>query len=63
MVGDTSLLDRDSIVPMAYLVLRIQIPRMSYMSTPLFDTRHIILEVSNLTQPTIRSGSQPYKDN
>ena len=48
MVDDTLLLDNDSIVPMVYLVLRLEIPKMSCMSTPLFDTRLIGLEVLNL---------------
>ena len=50
MVDDTSLLDNDSIILVIYLVLRLEIPKMSYMSTPLFDTELIDLEVPNLTQ-------------
>ena len=39
MVDDTLLLDNDSAVLVVYLVLRLQTPRMSRMSAPVFDTR------------------------
>ena len=61
MVNDTSLSDNNSIVPIMYLVLRLKILRLSCMSIPLFDTGFIGLKVSNLAQPVIGSGSQPYK--
>ena len=61
MVDDTLLLNSDFIVPMVYLVLRLETPRMSSMSTPLFDTRLIGLEVPNLVQLVIGSDSQPYE--
>ena len=57
MVDDTLLLDNDSIVLVVYLVLRLETPRMSYISTLLFDTILIGLEVSNLVQPVIRSDT------
>ena len=63
MIDDTSLLDNDSIVPVVYLVLRLETPRMSCMSTPLFDTGLIGLKISDLAQPVIESGSQPYESN
>ena len=47
---------------MMYLVLRLEIPRMYCMSTPLFDTGLIDLEVPNLAQPIIESGIQSYKE-
>ena len=61
MVDDALLSNNDSIV-LVYLALRLEIPRMSYMSTPLFDTRLIGLEVPNLAQSIIESGNQPYED-
>ena len=61
MVDDALLLDNDSVVPIVYLVLRFETPRMFYMSTPLFDTRLIGLEIPNLVQPMIGSGNQLYK--
>ena len=62
MVDDALLLNNDSVVPMVYLVLRLETPRMSCMSAPLFDTRLIGLDVSDLAQSIIGSGSQPYDD-
>ena len=62
MVNDTSLSNSDFIVLVVYLVLRLKTPRMSYMSTPFFDTRLIGLKVSYLTQPIIGNSSQPYED-
>ena len=45
MVDDALLSDSDSIVLVVYLVLRLETPRMSCMSAPLFDTRLIGLVV------------------
>ena len=45
MVDNTSLSDSDSVVPVIYLVLRLETPRISCMSFPLFDTRLIGLVV------------------
>ena len=61
MVDDTLLSDNDSIVLMVYLVLRLNTPRMSCMSAPFFDTRLIGLDIPDLVQPVIGSGSQSYK--
>ena len=63
MVSDVILSNNDFVVPVVYLVLRLETPMMSCMSTPLFDTRLISLEVPNLVQLVIGSGSQPYDDN
>ena len=57
IVDDTLLSDNDSVVSVVYLVLRLEAPRMSCMSTPLFNTRLIGLEVSNIVQSVIGSGS------
>ena len=48
MVDDTSLLDNNFIVPIMYMVLRLETPRMSYMSTSLFNIELICLKVSIL---------------
>ena len=48
MVDDTSLMNSDFVILMVYLVLRLETLRISCMSTPLFDTELISLEVSNL---------------
>ena len=48
MVDDALLSDNDSVVLVVYLVLRLETPRMSSMSTPLFDTRLIGLKVLDL---------------
>ena len=61
MVDDALLLDSDSIVLVVYLVLRLEIPRMSCMWAPLFDTRLIGLAVSDLVQLVIGSRSRPYE--
>ena len=61
LVDDISLSDSNSIVSVVYLVLRLETPRMSRISTPLFDTKLIGLEVSDLAQLVIKSGSQTYK--
>ena len=45
MVDDALLSDNDSVVPMVYLVLRLETLRMSCISAPLFDTRLIGLAV------------------
>ena len=60
MVDDALLLDSDSVVLVVYLVLRLETPRMSCMSAPLFDTRLIGLAVIDLVQLVIGSGSRPY---
>ena len=59
MVDDALLSDSDSVVLVVYLVLRLETPRMSCMSAPLFDTRLIGLDVLDLAQPVIESSSQP----
>ena len=51
----------DSVVLVVYLVLRLETPRMSYMSAPLFDTRLIGLAVLDLVQLVIGSGSRLYE--
>ena len=61
MVDDALLSDSDSIVLVVYLVLRLETPRMSCMSAPLFDTRLIGLAVPDLVQQVIGSGSRPYE--
>ena len=61
MVDDTSLSDNDSVILVVYLILRLETPRMSYMSTPFFDIRLIGLKVSDLVHPIIRSDNQPYE--
>ena len=48
MVDDVLLSNNDSIVLVVYQILTLETPRMSYMSTPLFNTRLIGLKVSNL---------------
>ena len=61
MVDDALLSDNDSVVLVVYLVLRLETPRMSCMSAPLFDTILISLAVPNLVQLVIGSGSRPYE--
>ena len=61
MIDDPLLLDNDSVISMVYLILRLETPRMFCISTPLFDTGLISLEVSDLIQSVIGSGSQPYE--
>ena len=58
MINDTSLSDNDFVVLMMYLVLRLMTPKMSCMSTPLFNTKLIGLKVSNLSQSVIGHGDQ-----
>ena len=60
MVDDALLSDNDSVVLVVYLVLRLETPRMSCMSAPLFDTRLIGLAIPDLVQLVIGSGSRPY---
>ena len=45
MVDNALLLDNNFVVLVVYLVLRLETPRMSCMSAPLFDTRLIGLAV------------------
>ena len=61
MVNDALLSDKDSVVLVVYLILRLETPRMSYMSTSFFDTGLIGLDIPDLVQPVIRSDSQPYE--
>ena len=61
MVDDALLSDSDSVVLVVYLVLRLETPRMSCMSAPLFDTRLIGFDVPNLVRLVIGSGSRPYE--
>ena len=61
MVDDTLLSDSNSILLVVYLVLRLETTRMSYMSSLLFNTGLIGLEVPNLIQSIIESGNEPYK--
>ena len=58
MVDDTSLLDNHSVILVVYLILRLEILMMSYMSTLLFDIRLIDLKVLDLVQSVIESDSQ-----
>ena len=62
MADDALLSYSDSIVLVVYLILRHEIPRMSCMSTPLFDTGLKGLEVPDPTQSDIGSNNQPYED-
>ena len=48
MVDDTSLSNNDSVIQVVYMVLRLEISRMSYMSTPPFDIGLIGLKVPDL---------------
>ena len=61
MVDDALLSDSDSVVLVVYLIFRLETPRMSCMSAPLFDTRLIGLAVPDLVQLVIGSGSRPYE--
>ena len=61
MVDDTLLSDNDSVVLVVYLIFRLETPRISCMSASLFDIRLIGLDVPDLAQPVIGSGSQPYE--
>ena len=55
MVDDALLSNNDFLVLVVYLVLRLETPRMSCMSAPLFDTRLIGLAVPDLVQLVIGS--------
>ena len=48
MVDDALLSDSDSVVLVVYLVVRLETPRMSCITTPLFDTKLIGLNVPDL---------------
>ena len=61
MVDDALLSDSDLVVLVVYLVLILETPRMSCMSAPLFDTRHIGLAIPDLVQLVIGSGSRSYE--
>ena len=61
MVNDVLLSNSNFVVPVVYLVLRLEIPRISCMSATFFDTRRIGLDVSDLVQLVIGSGSRPYE--
>ena len=61
MVDDALLSDSDFVVPMMYLVLRLETPRMSCMRAPLFDIGLIGLDVPNLVQSIIGSDIQSYE--
>ena len=61
MVDDALLSDNDSVVLVVYLVLRLETPRMSCMSAPLFDTRLIGLAVPRSSTAGHWSGSRPYE--
>ena len=76
MVDDVLLSDSDFIILMVYMVIRFEIPRMSYMNTRFFDeiprmsymntrffdARLIGLEVPDLAQLVFGCGSQPYEN-
>ena len=62
MVDDVLLSDSDFIILMVYMVIRFEIPRMSYMNTRFFDARLIGLEVPDLAQFVFGSGNQPYEN-
>ena len=47
MVDDTLLLDSNSVILVVYLILRLELLRMSCMSTSLFDTGLIGIKVLN----------------
>ena len=57
IVDDVLLSNSDFVVIVVYLVLKHDTPRISCMSTSLFDIRLIGFEVSDLVQPVIGSGS------
>ena len=61
MVDVALLLNSYFVVLVVYLVVRLETPRMSCMSTPLFDTGLICLKILDPAQPVIESGNQPYK--
>ena len=53
MIDDISFSYSDFIILVVYLVFRLEIPRMSCMSTPLFDFELIGLEVTDLAQRSL----------
>ena len=57
MVDNALLLYSDFVVTMEYLILKLEIPRMSYMSALLFDSRLIGLDVPDLAQLVFGSDS------
>ena len=61
MVDGALLSDSNSVVLVVYLVLRLETPRMSCMSAPLFNTILIGLDVPELVQLVIGSSSRPYE--
>ena len=61
MVDNVLLPNSDSVILVVHLVLRLETPRMSYMSASLFDTGLIGLDVSDLAQPVFGSCSQLYE--
>ena len=61
MVDDALLSYSNFIVLVVYLVLRLETPRMSYMTASFFDTRLIGLAVPYLVKLVIGSGSRPYE--
>ena len=63
MTNDTSSSNNNFIVLVVCLILRLERPRISYLSTLFFDTGLINLEISNLVQTVIGNDSQPYEDN
>ena len=61
MVDDVLLSDSDSVALVVYLVHKLEILRMSCMCALLFDTEFIGLDVPDLSQLVIGSGSQSYE--
>ena len=61
MVDDVLLSNNDFVVPIEYLVLRLETLRISCMSIPLLDIKLIGLEVPDLVQPVIGGCRQPYE--
>ena len=57
MVNDALLSDSDSVILVVYLVFTLETQIVFCMSTSLFDTKLIGLEVLDLAQPIIGSGS------
>ena len=62
MVDDALLSDNNSVVPVVYIILRLETLRISCMSTLFFDTRLIGLKVPDLTKLVIGSGGQLYEN-
>ena len=59
MINDALLSNSDSVILIVHLVY--EKLRMSYISTLIFNTKPIGLEVLDLVQQVIWSGSQPYE--